>query len=227
LINSNSTSNKAVIFDLDNTLLDRKKSLKTFSKKLLHDYVENDFSEEQMYTDILEADGDGYRNKEDIHQILLAKLPWKLSLTFAQFRDIWDTEFPRSSELMAGALEVLEFLTQKGYKVALITNGKSNVQNAKIDSAQIRKYFEVIHISNELGFKKPGKEIFQLTTEKLGVKPEDAFYIGDHPINDVFGAANAGLNAIWLSGFFDWDSTLKVERFITISLLIELIEIFE
>ncbi|WP_199621269.1 HAD family hydrolase [Paenibacillus alkalitolerans] len=205
--------NQAVIFDLDNTLLDRKSSLQTFANKLFDKYIDKGFSKEQLFQELLEADGDGYRGKEEVYAELLYKLPWENTPSYEEFIDFWNIEFPNSSELMGGALEVLGQFKSHGYKLGIITNGKSKVQNRKIDSVHIRDYFDSILISEEVGCKKPNKEIFDLSIKELKVDPTKSFFIGDHPLNDVFGAANAGINAIWLEGCSDWDDSIQIKKY--------------
>ena len=52
--------------------------------------------------------------------------------------------------------------------------------------------------------KKPDRRIFEAVLEALDTHAADAVYVGDHPVNDVQGATEAGLTAIWLSGWQDW-----------------------
>ncbi|GGD80649.1 HAD family hydrolase [Paenibacillus nasutitermitis] len=218
---------QAVIFDLDNTLLDRKKSLQTFSEKLHKRYIQPEYSEQQVFNRLSKADGDGYRSKQDLYNDLIKSLPWKTPLSFLEFRSFWDSEFPNSSELMEGAVHLLDYLKGEGYKLALITNGNQKIQYSKISSAKIGDFFDIIHISEEIGLKKPDKAIFELTLKVLKIDPCNAYYVGDHPRNDVYGAINAGLHAIWLEGYVVWDETLAVGQFKTIRKLDEIIEILK
>jgi len=48
-----------------------------------------------------------------------------------------------------------------------------------------------------VGVEKPGKEIFNIACQQLNILNEEACYVGDHFTNDVIGATNAGLRAIW------------------------------
>ena len=55
-----------------------------------------------------------------------------------------------------------------------------------------------------MGVKKPDRRIFEAVLEALDTHAADAVYVGDHPVNDVQGATEAGLTAIWLRGWQDW-----------------------
>ena len=75
------------------------------------------------------------------------------------------------------------------------------MQNRKIDALDIRKYFEIIIISEDVGMKKPDKNIFIRTCNELKIMPSEAIYVGDNYEIDIVGAINAGLKAIWLNKF--------------------------
>lgn len=56
---------------------------------------------------------------------------------------------------------------------------------------------DVILISEREGMRKPEPEIFARALRALHVPADDAWFVGDHPVVDVAGAAAAGLSAIW------------------------------
>lgn len=56
-------------------------------------------------------------------------------------------------------------------------------------------------MSDDVKVKKPDPRIFNLALEKLKIKAQNAVFIGDHLTNDVLGAIDAGLHAVWLRGF--------------------------
>lgn len=60
--------------------------------------------------------------------------------------------------------------------------------------------FEFILATSEYMFRKPNKRIFELALEKAGLRPEDAWYIGDNYLCDVVGAKNAGIFPVWYVG---------------------------
>lgn len=218
----------AVIFDLDNTLINRKLAFKQFSNRLIENYIiyldSSEKNEIAQY--IIEADNDGYRSKKELYQELLNNLKWKKETTLQELLEYWFSEFFKCTVLMDGAMEVIQFLRSQGLKLGLITNGSVHSQNSKIDYAGIRGFFDTIVVSDEVQVKKPDKRIFEITLERLGVKPETSFYIGDHPLNDIKGAREAGLRTVWLEGFREWDVVGSQPHY-TIRELREMIKIFE
>jgi FMN phosphatase YigB (HAD superfamily) len=63
--------------------------------------------------------------------------------------------------------------------------------------------------SNEVGIRKPGRKIFFLAAQALERKPREILHIGDNLKSDVWGAKNAGFNAIYLSGNAGRDKTAE------------------
>ncbi|KMN45656.1 HAD family hydrolase [Bacillus sp. LK2] len=87
------------------------------------------------------------------------------------------------------------------YQVGIITNGKANEQRSKLMKLQLDKVFteREIFISEEIGVEKPQRESFHIPLSQYGIEPAQAVYIGDSWNNDVVGAINAGMSAIWIN----------------------------
>jgi putative hydrolase of the HAD superfamily len=60
-------------------------------------------------------------------------------------------------------------------------------------------HFDAIAISEEIGFRKPRSEIFEVTLERLGVGADEALHVGDNLHADVQGAAAAGIASVWIT----------------------------
>lgn len=95
----------------------------------------------------------------------------------------------------------------------MITNGFTEFKLLNIRSLEIEKYMDIILVSEQEGMKKPQAEIFLRALERLGVEPEESIYIGDHPENDVIGARNVGMHAIWKKDTF-WGQAFADEHVI-------------
>lgn len=92
-------------------------------------------------------------------------------------------------------------LTLKGrVNIAILTNGKTKEQNIKIDNLDIRSIFEDnIFISQNIGYEKPNPKAFFNVAFELNVDPEECLFIGDSFKNDILGALNVNMSAIWLT----------------------------
>jgi putative hydrolase of the HAD superfamily len=82
---------------------------------------------------------------------------------------------------------------------ALITNGASILQRAKIARLNLNDHFSGIYISGEVGLAKPDTRLFAKACAELGVAPGDVHYVGDSIRNDIEGSASAGITPIWIN----------------------------
>lgn len=198
---------KAIIFDLDNTLVDRNSTLMKFADKFAYDYsaLLKTLSKEDVIKQIRLSDRNGYRNKEELFMELLEILPWQIKPSITQLMEYWKIEFTNCSVPMNGLENVLMALKEKGLKLGLITNGSVATQSKKMKKLNIEHYFDSIIISEAVKIKKPDSQIFQLSLVELNVSAKEAIFVGDNPLIDIVGASNAGLNAIWLKGEEDWN----------------------
>lgn len=213
---------KGIIFDLDNTLLDRTKTFGQFATKLLQQYFNHLEETTALYDSIIDLDQDGYKDKKELFAQLIDEFPWKKRPTLQELMEFYEAEYVNSAVLMAHAHEVLSFLRAK-YKTALITNGRTLIQYGKIDHLAIRDHFDTIVVSEEVKVKKPNPLIFNLALERLELSPKQCIYIGDHPVNDVEGAAATGMNTIWIKVNQPWREHIKAKPLHTITQLDELL----
>lgn len=103
----------------------------------------------------------------------------------------------RFGDLYDGAREVLDALAGRA-TLAMITNGLSEVQRARIERLGIGDYFHTVVISSEVGVTKPRREIFDLAFTGLGdPAPETALMVGDSLTSDIAGARNFGIDTCW------------------------------
>jgi putative hydrolase of the HAD superfamily len=85
-----------------------------------------------------------------------------------------------------------------GYELGIVTNGLAAMQQPKIEAAGLAGYFRVT-TTTDIGFGKPGPEIFMHALDALGVPADAAVYVGDSLTWDVRGAGNAGVVSVWLN----------------------------
>ncbi|OOR21979.1 HAD-IA family hydrolase, partial [Bacillus cereus] len=84
-------------------------------------------------------------------------------------------------------------------KVGIITNGSTQRQKAKIINTNLNRHFDTIIISEETGFSKPDKHIFELALKKLNIQPEDVLFVGDDLEKDIAGCQNVNIKGIWFN----------------------------
>ena len=136
---------EAIIFDLDNTLVNRKNAFKKYSERFINKFVSitgnKQISEIIDYIELADRDG-GYRKKRELYDELLTTLEMKNSeVTVDELLDFWFSEFYKCTVLMDGTIEILETLKLKQIKLGLITNGSVHSQNSKIDEVTKNRLF--------------------------------------------------------------------------------------
>lgn len=215
---------QAILFDLDNTLMDRDYTFRSFCIKFAADFFGHlgPAETQHLIEDIIVRDADGYRDKDGFFVELSEVLPWKKAVSPADIRAYYDDNYSSHGVLMKHAEEILGYCREQGYLLGLVTNGKTEIQYGKIDLLDLRGYFNTIVISGEVGISKPDPEIYLLALERLGTTAEETLFIGDHPVNDIWGAAKAGMETIWLKRKHSWDDSLDAHPWKTIHELDEL-----
>ncbi len=99
------------------------------------------------------------------------------------------------------AHETLDKLKELGVKLALITNGASEPQRAKVVRFALEHRFDHIQIEGEHGFGKPEERSYTHAMEVLGVGPHETWMVGDNLEWEVVGPQRLGIHAIWHDGY--------------------------
>jgi putative hydrolase of the HAD superfamily len=99
-------------------------------------------------------------------------------------------------EMFPGAKEALVELART-HRLALITNGESNKQRAKIDRFALAPLFERIFIEEEIGFGKPDPRVFHHGLAAMQTRPADCCMIGDNLSWDIAAPQSLGIFTIW------------------------------
>ena len=96
--------------------------------------------------------------------------------------------------------DVAEALSKlHGQRLAVLTNGEAAQQRRKLAATSIGHFFEAVVASSELGVAKPQAEAFHRACEKIGVRPNECWYVGDNLDGDAVASARAGLRGVWLN----------------------------
>ncbi len=189
---------KAVIFDLDGTLIDRRKAFLSLCEYLIDKYAKTypySITKDELVKAMINIDANGYGGLRNF----MPKLQdyWKIPLTTEEFIRERNDNFGKFTVALPGMHEVLSEL-KTSFKLGMITNGFSTVQREKLLVAQITEYFDDIIVSGEVPYEKPEPEIFLMSCSRLGVEPEEAVFVGDYYPNDIAGALAAGIKPIWI-----------------------------
>jgi len=193
---------KAVLFDVDDTLLD----FQTGNRNAVN----------QLMDELGYFDPDRYDQYEAVNLKCWAELEAGLltqnQLKVARFVRFFD-RYPvsgdpkwaaerfvellgRQSILLPHALETVAQIAQR-LPVAIVTNGITAIQRSRMALSPLKDHVSEMVISEEVGISKPRPGICALALDRLGVRPRDALMVGDGVNSDIRGANNAGIDACW------------------------------
>lgn len=102
-----------------------------------------------------------------------------------------------------GAVEVLDYLKGRGYRIGLISDTVLTTGRYLTDFLRqfgLLRYFDYLVFSDRVEMVKPDRRIFLHAVSKLNASPEEAVHIGDFPWSDIEGALSAGFKAIQFTG---------------------------
>ena len=110
---------------------------------------------------------------------------------------LYEEQLAQGHFFVPGAQELLEALHTR-YELYLATNGTPEVQNSRIESAGIARYFQNIFISEQMGAYKPSPAFFHACFAAIpDFDAAEAMMVGDSLTSDIRGARNVGLRSCW------------------------------
>jgi putative hydrolase of the HAD superfamily len=197
---------QAILFDLDDTLTDRTQSVTRYAERFQRDFRAYLASVRisHIAAAVLAADVRGYQPNEEVLRNFSQRLPWRTVPEVSCLRIHWGTYYARSVVARAGLEATLCALHTQGIRIGIVTNGEIQFQKPKIEQLLIGRYLSTVVISEAVQVQKPDPRIFAHALSKIGCPASETWFVGDHPANDVLGAAAVGLRAIWLTGVCPW-----------------------
>ena len=198
---------KTIFFDLDDTIFDfHKAEAVAVSKTLAEQGVDNSKQTVARYSEINASMWKRLEKGELSREEVLVKRFEQLFLELGVKNcDAFDTRKKYEKNLSVGhyfvdgAYELLEKLSKK-YDLYLVSNGTYKVQEGRLNSSRIKKFFKDIFISEKLGFVKPQKEFFDEVFSKIqNFDKQSAIIVGDSLSSDIKGGNNAEIKTCWFN----------------------------
>jgi len=188
---------KAVIFDLDQTILDRTTSLiKFLSWQINFFQLVPTMKKELFIQRFLELDDNGKVWKDRVYK----QLTHEFSIDHVS-RDIllesYINDFNKFSCCFEHIEKTMTQLKQQGYLIGLISNGRTLFQEHNFYTLGLTEFFSSIIVSEAIGFRKPDPRIFLLSSAQLDTPPQNCIFVGDNEIADIQGAKAVGMKTIF------------------------------
>ncbi|MEM3618197.1 MAG: HAD family hydrolase [Candidatus Bathyarchaeia archaeon] len=127
--------------------------------------------------------------------------------------NIFFEDYLSSFRLRKCAKQTLKMLAGD-YKLGLVSNFTyAPVIYAGVRRVGLSRFFDVILVSDAVGWRKPHVKIFEEALKRLGVSAEEALYVGDSPEEDIKGAKQLGIKTVFVSSqFFPIERLIESEQ---------------
>ena len=100
-----------------------------------------------------------------------------------------------------GALELVAALRERGLKLAIVSNSTREEQTRKLATHGLAPYFDALVLAGDHDIFKPDPRLFAIALQALDVTAEEAVMVGDSWSADVVGARAAGVRILWFNRF--------------------------
>lgn len=201
---------KAVLFDLDNTLLIKRPSVAEKWYEVLFEngycVTKSDVRRAFAACEMWVGEQTRRENESGIRMSDEAFLNGVMGCCVAELgiddgamrllAPVWMGDYPKQYELAEDAEEVLETLHARDVLLGIVSNNHSGIRKV-LEEMNLTKYFRAIVISEEVNLYKPDPQILMYACAQLEIEPKEAVYVGDHPY-DVVCAHGAGMSAAWI-----------------------------
>jgi len=193
---------KAVLFDLDNTLIDFMKMKRAAVEAAVDAMIAAGvkLNKEQATRIIYELyDHYGIEHQQIFEEFLIRmhnKVDYKILaagiVAYRKARVVHTEPYP-------GVMSTLLKLKQKGLKLAIVSDAPILQAWTRLTEMKIQEFFDAVVTFDDTGERKPSKKPFEKAIEQLGVKAEEVLHVGDWPERDIAGAKAAGLKTAFAS----------------------------
>ena len=198
---------KAVLFDLDGTIIDTEKYYRLHWPKAFAKFGYELTDEQGLRMRSL-----GSPFVEEYLQSIFGK---KIETTEIKnyARSLVDESVNTNGlELKYGVIECLKFLKTKNVKIAIVTATAIARATKYVNDAKIEEYFDDIISAKNVPYGKPAPDVYLTACEKLNVKPEETIAVEDSP-NGVMSASRAGCNVVMVTDQTEAEEELKSHLF--------------
>jgi putative hydrolase of the HAD superfamily len=98
-----------------------------------------------------------------------------------------------------GIVDVLADLSRRRIRLAILSNSmfRADTMARQLQVSGVAAAFEFVMTSTEFVLRKPHRRLFQIAAQRLNEEPAKIWFVGDSKVNDIMGAAEAGLVPIW------------------------------
>lgn len=193
---------KAVFLDIDDTIYNTSEFAKLARRAALSAMIDAGLplSHEDAYKllrEIIKEKGSNYNKHLNVltKRVFEEEKPLLIAIGMITYHNV---KFALL-RLFPNTMPTLIDLKSKGYKLGVISNGLTIKQYEKLVRLGLHHFFDFVITSEEAGVEKPDTAIYELAMKRMGCDPENSVMIGNNFKDDIMGAIDAGMSAIYLT----------------------------
>lgn len=199
-----------VLFDLDNTLVDRAAAMVRIAHALYdaEPSIHANTPRAAAVDRIVELDADGLAGRELLLEGVLQQWPG-IARSHEELVNRYSARYVTSLEEDPGTQALVAGLSRASVPWGIVTNG-SSYQHDKVPVLGPEARPICVLVSEEFGYKKPAPEIFHEALRRLGLDAgRHVLFVGDNPGADIGGAQAAGMSTAWVRRGRAWPDALR------------------
>lgn len=190
---------RGLVFDLDNTLLDREATFIRVARSFYEELLRGTASvtRDDAVAMMVCWDSDGYSDRQTMLSRWLGEWP-ETGLDMGSLTRWYRSTMARHVKPDVEVNRFLACLNERQVPWGIVTNGSSS-QHDKCRAAGLDSLAPFIIVSEEAGYRKPDPRIFRDALKATGLtSPEQIMFVGDNPLADIDGSRRFGMKAAWI-----------------------------
>lgn len=201
---SNRARYRAVVFDMDDTLISRQNAFKVYVEEFYERQATlHGTDREEAIGLITEWDGRGDNDKTVFFGRLKERWPG-LDMPVPELIEDFFTRIAVAVEQDPEANRFLSELSMAGVPWGILTNGESQLQRGKMATVGLDAMAPFALVPSEFGDQKPSPAVFEEAVRQAGHDASNTLFVGDNPRTDIRGAQGIGMPTAWMRGGREW-----------------------
>lgn len=187
---------KAVLFDLDNTLIDFLRMKREAVSASVESMVASGLGmpREQAEKQLLELYWEKGIENPLIFQEFLTKVLGKVDYRIlAKAVMAYRSRKADYAKPLPGVIPLLKTLIAKGLKIGIVSDAPAINAWIRLVQMGMDDLFDVVVTLDDTGERKPSRRPFELALQRLGLQPKSVLFVGDMPDRDIAGARELGM----------------------------------
>jgi len=209
---------KLVIFDLDGTLVDAYKAISAS-----FNYTMSSLGYPEQKPDTIRR-AVGWGDKKLLRNFITEN---ELEQALNVYREHHAVSVAKYVKFLPESRQVIEYLKDKGIRLAIATNRPSRFTEIILNTLGIRYLFDSVLCADVVGAGKPSPEILDRTIQHFNFSAKETLYVGDMALDSVTGR-RAGVKTVIVLGGSSSEEEIKKEKpFRVIGQLFDITKVLE